>query len=369
MAKKIDFILLGAALGLLIFGILMLASVSAPVSQEKFGNTYYYLKHQLFNVFIGLILGFLAYKINLNLLKKFALFLILGNLLLMLLVFIPGLGISAGGAARWLNLGFTSVQPSEFLKLTFIIYLASWLNTRISEKNMNRTKEGGSKQNFLAFMVLLAIIGIFLLSQPDMSTFIIILAVAIILYFIAQTPVLHIIMLFLLGIGGSIILAPLESYRLKRILVFLNQKSDPLGIGYQINQASIAIGSGGIFGLGLGLSKQSNFLPESMTDSIFAMTAEATGFFGCLMMILLLLIFFWRGFAIGKNSHDNFSKLAAFGISSWILIQSLINISSMVGLFPLAGIPLPFFSYGGSAIIAELIAVGVLLNISKTQKT
>jgi cell division protein FtsW len=367
--KKVDLALLGATFALLIFGILMLASVSASESQENFGNTFYYLNHQLVNVLVGLGLGFFLFKINLNLLKKWAPFFLVGTLVLMLLVFFPKIGVSAGGATRWLNLGFTSFQPSELLKLTFILYLASWLNTRLAYKNrLSDIKEKGFGQTFIAFLVVLAIIGVFLFLQPDVSTFIIIVLVAVILYFLAQTPFWHIVVLFLMGIGGLASLAPIAPYRLKRILVFLHPETDPMGIGYQVKQALITVGSGGIFGLGLGMSQQKfGFLPAAMTDSIFAITAEETGFFGCLMLIGIFLIFFWRGFKIGKNSKDNFQKLTAFGITSWILIQTLINISSMVGLFPLAGIPLPFFSYGGSAIITELMGVGILLNISKNK--
>ena len=369
MAKKIDLILLGATGSLLVFGILMIASVSASFSQEKFGTTYYYLNHQLINILIGLTLGFFAFKIKLDLLKKWAPFLLLGNIVLMLMVFLPVIGFSAGGATRWLNLGFTSIQPSEFLKLTFIIYLASWLSTRTSSKNKlgDRDRNKNFSQTFLAFLMVLGIVGIFLFLQPDLSTFIIILLVATILYFVAQTPFWHIGVLFLTCDGGLVLLGSTASYRMKRILVFLKPETDPMGIGYQVKQALIAVGSGGIFGLGLGMSRQKfGFLPASMTDSIFAVIAEETGFLGCSILMALFLTFLWRGFKIGKNSQDNFLKFTAFGITSWILIQTLINISSMTGLFPLAGIPLPFFSYGGSAIITELVGVGILLNISKT---
>jgi cell division protein FtsW len=369
MAKKIDLILLGSIFGLLIFGILMIASVSASISLQKYGNSYHYFLHQAISIMIGLFLGFLAFKIDLGLIKKWASFLLLITLVLMFLVFIPGLGVSAGGAARWLNLGFTSFQPSELLKLTFVLYLANWLDTKILQKNkISQPKEKGFSQTFYAFLIVVAIIGIILFLQPDMSTFIIIVLTALILYFIAQTPLLHIIALLVVGGSSLGLLAILAPYRMKRISVFLDPETDPMGIGYQIKQALMAIGSGGIFGLGLGMSSQSIFLPASMTDSIFAVTAEETGFLGCLILIILFLIFFWRSFIIGKRCRDNFQKLTVFGIASWILIQTLINISSMVGLFPLAGIPLPFFSYGGSAMVIELIGAGILLNIAKSTK-
>jgi len=169
-----------------------------------------------------------------------------------------------------------------------------------------------------------------------------------------------------MGIGGLIFFLFRSSYRLDRILVFLNHQTDPMGIGYQLNQAKIAVGSGGLFGLGhWNVATKFTFLPSPMSDSIFAILAQETGFIGCITLIILFLVFLLRGFKIGKESQDKFSKLAAFGITFWILIQTLVNISSMTGLLPLAGIPLPFFSYGGSALIAELIGVGILLNLSK----
>jgi cell division protein FtsW len=201
-----------------------------------------------------------------------------------------------------------------------------------------------------------------------MSTFIVIVSVAVILYFVSQTPFWHVAALVLLSGGALAALGPLAAYRMKRLMVFLNPNSDPMGIGFQIKQSMIAIGSGGIFGLGLGMSKQKfGFLPASMTDSIFAVLAEETGFLGCIILIGLFLTFLWRGFKIGKKCQDKFLKLMAIGITSWILIQTLINIGSMMRLFPLTGIPLPFFSYGGSAIMVELIGVGILFNISKNK--
>jgi len=365
--KKIDTVLLGTTLALVIFGILMLANISASFSLEKFGTTYYYLNHQLRSILIGLTLGFLAFKINLDRLKKWIPLLLLINLVLMLMVFLPGIGVSAGGATRWLNLGFTSLQPSELLKLTFILYLATWLSAKIEKNNFKKTSKDFS-QTFIAFLMVMEIIGLFLFFQPDITTFGIILLVAVVMYFLVGSPIWQIFLIILGGTASLFALvkfAPYSHVR-NRILVLFDPKIDPMGIGYQIKQALIAVGSGGIFGLGLGMSGQKfGFLPASMTDSMFAVLAEETGFLGCSILIVLFLIFLWRGFKIGKRSPDNFRKLAALGITSWILIQTLINISSMTGLLPLAGIPLPFFSYGGSAIITELIGVGILLNISK----
>lgn len=361
-----DFILLGTTIVLLIFGILILASVSASISQERFGTTYYFLNHQIiFGVIPGIILVFFAFKINLDSLRKWAPLILFGNLILLSLVFLPKIGTTAGGATRWLDLGPISFQPSEFLKLTFILYLATWLSSKAERVGQKKLPNNFS-QTLIAFLIVVAIIGLLLYYQPDISTLAIIILVAIIMYFLSGTPLWHIILLISLGVGGLLTLAKIAPYRAARILVFLKPQTDPMGIGYQIKQALIAVGSGGLFGVGLGMSRQKfGFLPEPMSDSIFAILAEETGFIGVFVLIILFSIFCWRGFKIGKGSQDKFHQLSAFGITCWILMQTLINISSMTGILPLAGIPLPFFSYGGSALISELIGVGILLNISK----
>jgi cell division protein FtsW len=189
------------------------------------------------------------------------------------------------------------------------------------------------------------------------------------MFFLANTSFIHTLILFFFGLGGILFFTK-ASYRQNRISVFLNSQTDPMGIGYQIKQASIAVGSGGFLGLGLCMSRQKyGFLPESMSDSIFAVLCEETGFLGAFTLIALFIAFFWRGFKLGRESKDPFSKLAVFGISFWLLFQTLINISSITGLLPLMGIPLPFFSNGGSAMIAELTALGILFNISKQTST
>jgi cell division protein FtsW len=358
-----DYILLGVVVILIILGISISASVSAPLSQQKFGNTYYFLNHQLlFGLLPGLILAFLVFKIRLDFFKKWALVLLLINLILLAMVFLPKIGAEAGGATRWLSLGHISFQPSEFLKLTSILYFAAWLTSRNSQKKFGRE----FSQTLIAFLIVVGLISSLLIFQPDISTLGIIVLVATLMYFLAETPLWHSILFVLLGAGGLLTLIKLAPYRAARLLVFLKPEIDPMGIGYQIKQALIAIGSGGISGLGLGMSQQRlGFLPHSISDSIFAILAEETGFIGCLILIFLFLIFLWRGFEIAKVSQNKFSQLAALGLTVWITLQALINIGSMIGILPLTGIPLPFISYGGSALISELIGVGILLNISK----
>jgi len=357
-----DIFLAGVVLALIVLGILILASVSASLSQERFGTTYYFLNHQiLFGLIPGFLLGFLAFKVKLSFFKKWAPVLLLVNLIFLAMVFLPLVGSASGGADRWVSLGPLSFQPSEFLKLSFILYLAAWLASRTSkEKRFNQT--------FIAFLSVVGIISLFLILQPDISTLGVVAVSAALMYFLANTPLWHSISIILIGGGGLLALIKLAPYRLNRLLVFLNPELDPMGKGYQIKQALITVGSGGLFGLGLGMSQQrfSTFLPQSMSDSIFAIFAEETGFVGAVILILFFLLLLWRGFRIAKMKEDKFSQLAALGLTVWLCLQGFTNVGAMIGILPLTGIPLPFISYGGSALVAELIGVGILLNISKT---
>jgi len=363
-----DYVLAGVIIILLVLGILILSSVSATLSQERFGTTFYFLKHQLlFGLVPGIILAILFLKINLDVLKKWSPLLLLINLTILGTVFLPKIGAKALGAARWVSVGSVSFQPSEFLKLTFILYLATWLSSR-AKKTISEKKSEGFAETLIAFLIIIGIISLFLIFQPDISTLAIMVLVAALMYFICNTPWWHSILIFLLGSGGLLALIKIAPYRLNRLLVFLNPLLDPMGKGYQMKQALITVGSGGISGLGLGMSLQKfGFLPQSMSDTIFAIFAEETGFIGGLFLVFLFLIFFWRGFKTAKSGKDNFSQLTALGITSWITLQAFINIGAMIGILPLSGIPLPFISYGGSHIIVELIGIGILLNISKSR--
>lgn len=363
-----DYFLAIIVAALLFLGVLILAGVSAISSQEKFGNASYYLFHQIaYGIGVGILLGFVAFKISLSWLRKWGWLLLLINLVLMTLVFIPKLGIVSGGAPRWINLGFFTFQPSETLKLTFILYLSAWLASR--GRNSSKEKRKDWKITLFPFLLILGIITFLLIRQSDVSTLGVIIVVGSLVYFLANTPLLHSVLIFSIIAGGFFALIKFSPYRVQRVLVFLGSEIDPMGMGYQIKQALIAIGSGGIFGLGLGMSGQKfGFLPQTMSDSIFAIFAEEAGFVGALILVVLFLLFLWRGFRIAKKSRDKFSRLLALGITSWICIQAFINTGAMTGILPLTGIPLPFISYGGSHIVAELIGIGILLNISKSGK-
>ncbi len=362
VGKNPDLFLLSIFLFILIGNFLILASVSAPISQEKYGESFYYFRHQIiYGLIPGVILLLFFYKIDLNLLKKYSPIFLLITLVFTALVFIPGIGITIRGGTRWIGFGPFSFQPSEFLKLAFIVYLAAWLETRTKKKTKN------FNQTLVAFLIILSLIGIFLLAQPDVSTFGIIFATALVMFFLAKTPMWQTFSILVLAILLLIPLIKTSTYRMHRILTFLNPDLDPLGIGYQIKQVLIAIGSGKLFGLGFGLSQQKfGFLPQSFSDAIFAVFAEESGFLGCLFLIILYLMFFWKSFKIGKERQNEFERLLVFGISFWICFQTFLNIGAMTRILPLTGIPFPFLSYGGSHLISEMAAVGILLKISKS---
>lgn len=358
--KKPDYILLGTVGALIVLGLIILASASVVMGKERFGESYYYLRHQLiYGLFGGLVLGFVVYRIDYKVWKKLSLPLFLLGFLLLLLVFIPNFGYSYGGAVRWIKLGDFSLQPSEIIKLGFILYLAAWLERK--ETSIKDFSEG-----FFPFVFVVGLVGIALIFQPDISTLGIITLSALTIFFLAGAKIFHLSLLILGGLGLLWGLVKIAPYRMARFITFFNPQVDPQGISYQINQALLAVGSGGILGRGLGLSFQKhNFLPEPIGDSIFAIWAEEMGLVGGVIIVLLFLIFVWRGFTISKKCPDKFGELLAAGITSWIGLQAFINIASIIGLIPLTGLPLPFISYGGSALIVSMAGVAMLLNISK----
>ncbi len=373
MKKHFNYFLFFVVVFLLGFSFLFFACLSSSFSLQKFGNTNYYLFHQfLFGFLPGVILGFIAYKFPLRLLKKLALPIFLLSIAFSFFVFIPGIGLKVNGAYRWVHIAGFTFQPSELLKITAILYLSAWIASKLSEDNVfdwkSVTKKGLHNIIYILipFLVLLGIITIALYLQSDVSTLVITSLTLLALYFSAKTPFWHTAAIITSGLGLLLFMIRFEPYRLQRWLVFLNPDSDPLNKGYQIKQSLISLGSGGIFGNGIGMSSQKfTFLPEAMTDSIFAIIGEETGALGSIALIIIFILFFWLGINISKNSSDRFSKLTAIGIVFWITFQAFTNIAAATGMLPIAGIPLPFFSYGGSHLMVELIGVGLLLNISK----
>ncbi len=358
---KPDYIFLIIILILLFVGLLMLASAGAPVGYQKFKDTYFFVKKQLFyGIIPGLIVGLFFYKVPYYFWKKWASFMLYISIVLLILVFVPGLSVKYGTAKSWIHIFGFSFQPSELVKLTFLIYLAAWIDSRGKDIIRN------FYQGFLPFIFTLSIIMFLILMQPDMGTMLIIVAEVLVVYFVAGGNLVH---FALIGISGAVLLYFLiisSPYRVNRFMTFLHPELDPLGIGYHINQAFLAIGTGGLFGRGYGNSIQKfRYLPEVTADSIFAVSAEELGFVFSLFLVSLFLLLFIRGLKIAKKTKDTFGQLLVIGIVSWFVIQAFVNIGAMVGLLPLTGVPLPFISAGGSSMLVNLASVGLILNISK----
>jgi cell division protein FtsW len=356
-----DSVLLTTLFGIIVFGLVMLSSASTVTGYENFGDSNYYVWHQLlYGVLIGAIGFWITSRVDYHHWKRTAVPMILATIIALIAVLIPGIGFEYGGARRWIDFGFFLVQPSEIAKLTFLLYLATWFESR-GKQHVSDFYNG-----LTPFLVLLGIIGLLIMLQPDMGTMSVIAMIAFAVYFVAGADLKHFTLISMLGAFLIAVLIKIAPYRTARFTVFLNPQFDPQGIGYHVNQALLAIGSGGIFGLGLGHSRQKyNYLPEVTGDSIFAIIAEEMGLIIAIGVIILFLILMVRGYRIAREAPDEFGKLLAVGITTWFIFQASVNIGAMVSVLPLTGIPLPFISYGSSAMIISLTAMGILTNISK----
>ena len=352
-----DKLLVLGLLGLVVFGLLAVYNSSIVIALRDFADPYYFVKDQLRFAVVGFVLMYVVSLVDYRRWFKLSIPFLGLTLVLLLAVFIPGIGVGALGAKRWLNLGFTSIQPTEVAKLSLVLYLSAWFTYK-------------ERSRFGPFMVLLLVVLGMIILQPDMGTAAIISIISVIMYFVSQAPLWHFLILTPLALGGGLLLAVIAPYRLSRLLTFLNPDRDPLGASYHIRQILIALGSGGVWGLGLGKSRQKyEYLPEATTDSIFAVVAEEIGFFGSVILIGAFLFVIWRIFQIAKQAPDRFGRLVTAGIGIWFGVQSLVNLSAMVALLPLTGVPLPLISYGGSSLVMLLMGMGIVLNISRQAKT
>ena len=293
--------------------------------------------------------------------RRFAFYIYLLTLILTAAVFIPGLGLEHGGATRWLNLGFTTVQPSEFLKIGFIVYLATWLSgvhDKIDE----------FKYGLFPFVGIVGVTGVIMLLQPDTDTFLVMGTAGMAMFLTAGAKWRDIGIIILSGIVMLLLLATFRPYIMDRLTTFMDPESDPLGSGYQIQQSLIAVGSGGAFGRGFGQSIQKfDYLPEAIGDSIFAVYAEEFGFAGTVTLIIALLFFSLRGLKTATHAEDMFGTLLVTGFVTLIVTQAFLNIGAMIGIAPLSGLPLPFISHGGTSLLATLASLGIVLNVSRYQ--
>jgi len=361
--KKVDKFFATIVFLLISIGAAMFISASLGILAKNEETFYSVLFSQLI---LGFGLGFLgmyfALKIDYKFWRKYSFFIFLGSILLTAAVFIPDLGWSHLGAERWIQFGPVRFQPVEFLKFGFIIYFAAWLSWA-----KNRVQD--FKFGFLPLIVLLIIIAFILLNQPDTKSFILIVVTGVCMLFISGVPMKWITLLGTMTIVAFGFLVFFTPYLQERVKTFIDPSQDPQGSSYQIQQSLIAIGSGGIFGRGYGQSIQKfSYLPEPQGDSIFAVVGEELGFVGSTAIIILYLFFLLRGLRIARNSPDLFSRLLVSGIVILIVAQTFMNIASATGVFPLTGVPLVFMSHGGTSLMIYLMAMGVVLQVSRFNK-
>ncbi len=344
---------------LLTVGLIMVYSASAVWADYKFNDSFFFAKRQMLFAGVGIIAMFFIMNIDYWTWRTWSKVILIVCFVLLVLVLIPGIGNVRNGSRSWIGVGAFSVQPSEFMKIAMIAYLAKFLSE--NQKAITSFKKGLVPSLGLVFLAF----GLIML-QPDLGTGTVMVGTSVVIIFIAGARISHFVGLGLLGVAGFVGLIASAPYRIKRITSFLDPWQDPLGSGFQMIQSLYAIGPGGLFGLGLGQSRQKFFyLPEPQTDFIFAILAEELGFIGGSLILLLFSLLLWRGIRIALGAPDLFGTFLATGIIAMIAIQVMINIGVVTGLMPVTGITLPFLSYGGSSLTLMLMAVGVLLNISR----
>lgn len=352
-------LLIALVLVLTLLGLFILYESSSYTAQLNLSDKYYFIKNQSIWIVLGIVGAVVVSRLREGLLYAASLPLLLGTLLLLVAVFLPGIGLELNGSNRWINFGFAVFQPSELLKISLSLYLASWMSVK-------------EKGRLLAFLILLGVCSGLVLLEPDLKTSFIIAVTSFSVYFIAGAPwkeIVAIIGIVAIGLVGLVGAAP---YRVQRITSFQNFDVERLDkASYHTKQIVIALGSGGLTGVGFGNSIQKYaYLPEHTTDSIFAIFAEEAGFLGSVILISLYSCLTLVGIRIAQHAKTQFGKLLATGIVVFITVQTLINLASQAVLIPLTGVPLPFISYGGSSILINYIAIGLLLNIAldRTQK-
>jgi cell division protein FtsW len=356
--ERPDILILVIALILVTIGTAMIYSSSSILAMERFKDAQFFLKKQIFFVVIGMGLMVLLTKLDYHYLKKLAYPGIILSTILLLLIFIPPLGIRAGGARRWLNLGFFSFQVTELVKICIVLFLAHFLTRKV---NYLKSFSRGILIPLLVTILIIVLIAL----QPDFGATIMIAMILMLMLFLAGCRIRHLAGLTALLIPAAVWMIMFRSYRIDRLKVFLNPWNDPGNKGFQIIQSLLSFGSGGAFGVGIGDGMQKLFyLPEPHTDFILSVIAEESGFVGVAVVIFLFVVLIMRGFMVAFRAPDLFGTLLAAGLTMVLAMGAFINIAGVMGLIPLKGLTLPFLSYGGTSLVMSLVAVGILLNIS-----
>ena len=361
--NKIDKIFFGIIVTLVVVGLVVFTSASLGIlakSETKFYGVMF--SQYIFGFLGGLVALYIGLKIPYKFFRKYSLILFVLSIVVTALVLVPGIGSLHGGARRWIDIGGFSFQPVEFLKIGFIIYFSAWLSWA-------REKIKNPLFSILPLIVMIGVVALVLIRQPDTKSIILITITGAIMLFVSGAPLKYILGILGIAIVAFIILISFNPYLRERINTFLYPSENSRTSSYQLQQSLIAVGSGGILGRGLGQSIQKfNYLPEPQGDSIFAVMGEELGFLGCSVLICLYLAFVLRGYRIAlRNAPDAFSKLLVVGFVTIITAQSFMNIASIIGVFPLTGVPLVFVSQGGTALLLSLGMMGVILNISRFQ--
>ena len=355
-----DYLLLGLVVGLVAVGLLIVYSSSFALGLLAFNDANYFVIRQAIWAVIGLALLLVVMRLDYRWLRSISPLLMLIAIVSLVAVLVPGLGVERGGAQRWIAIGpLPAVQPSEFAKLALIIYVAAWLSGK-------DTVVRSFALGFAPFVFMVGIVAGLILLEPDTGTAAVLILTTVTLFFIAGASLSHLAALMGIGSVAAGFLVLTSGYRLDRILAFLNPDSDPSGVGFHTLQLLIGLGSGGIEGLGLGASRQKFFyIPGSHTDGVFAVVGEELGFIGAMGVIILFAVLVYRGFRIVLHAQDDFGYLLAAGVVCWIAFQALINVGGITRAIPMTGIPMPFLSYGGSALASLLAGIGILLSVSR----
>ena len=359
-AGQPDSAILSLVVILVVLGLITVYSASFALGDLEYGNAYYFVARQALWAVIGTGLLVVLMRMDYRRLRPLSPLLMLAALLGLAAVLVPGIGVDRYGATRWIALGpLPPVQPSEFAKLALIIYVSAWLSGK--QRNVRSFAAG-----FVPFVLMVGLVAGLVMAEPDMGTTIIIVLTTITLFFMAGGALTHLIALLSIGGVAASFLVLSGGYRMDRLFAFISPEADPSGRGFHILQLLIALGSGGVSGLGIGASRQKFFyVPSAHTDGVFAIIGEEMGFIGAVFVILLFAFLVYRGIRVMVNAPDNFGALLAIGVTSWIGYQAIINIGGITRSIPMTGVPLPFLSFGGSALAATLAGIGILLSVSR----
>ncbi len=362
--RQLDPVVVGLGIGLLILGLAMLMSATGPVAIDRYGDSLFLVKRQLLLGVLPGVFGFIFFAlVDYRIWKRYAFFFLVGAVALLLLVYVPGLGVRSGGSLSWLSIAGLRFQPSEFVKFGFLIYLAAWL----SSKPASALKD--MREGVIPFMGLLGLIVFLLLLQPDTGSMAVIAGTSVLLYLVAGLPLIWFAGIISAGVGMFWLLIKLTPYRAARWMTFMSPELDPLGKGYHINQAILAVAGGGWLGEGYGKSRQKFlYLPEVEADSIFAVIAEEMGFVITFIILALYAGLVWRCLKNARDCKDRFGSYLLAGIGIWFALQAGLNIGSMIGLLPITGVTLPFFSHGGTSLAVTMAALGLAAGIPKHSK-